>query len=95
MKKDLCLVLMCILVASCATGYHYNFSLLSVDRPQAAAAHSGPLIIEQTADSTAMRYRFRDSLIEGTLSINMEQFELCEEQDGLFNTDRLGKSGLH
>jgi hypothetical protein len=75
MKKYLFLLSAFMIVASCTTGYHYNFSLLSLDRPVAATGKYGPVKVEKIPDSLVARYWFSDSLVDGTFSINTEQFE--------------------
>jgi hypothetical protein len=76
MKRKMFWIIAVVFITSCATAYHYNYSLLSVERPPAASEKYGPAKIEQVADSLVARYRFGDSLIEVVLSINTEQFEL-------------------
>jgi hypothetical protein len=75
MKKHLFCMSACMIMASCATSYHYDFSLLSLDRPAAAVEKYGPAKVEKIPDSLVARYRFSDSLVDGTFSINAEQFE--------------------
>jgi hypothetical protein len=65
-----------IAVVSCATSYHYNFSLLAVDRPNIASEKYGPVKIEKEGDGSVAAYRFSDSLVDILVSINSEQIEL-------------------
>lgn len=76
MKKLVLYISVCMIVASCATGYHYSFSLLSVDRPSHASEKYGPAKIGKVADSVTSRYRFSDSCVDVVFSINTEQFEV-------------------
>jgi hypothetical protein len=76
MKKPVLFISVCLVVASCATLYHYNFSLLAVDRPKTASEKYGPEMIEKIADSVTSRYRFSDSCVDVVFSINTEQFEV-------------------
>jgi hypothetical protein len=77
LKPLICCLAIIIALASCATSYHYNFSLFSVDRPNIASEKYGPVKIEKDGDnSVAARYRFSDSLVEILFSINSEQIEL-------------------
>jgi hypothetical protein len=64
----------CIVLSSCAAFYHYNFSLLAVSRPKAAAEKYGQVCI-QSVDSVVSKYRAQDSLVDIVFSLNAEQIE--------------------
>jgi hypothetical protein len=76
MKQKIFCVAAGVFIMSCATAYHYDFSLLSVERPPRASEQYGPVKIEKDADSLTARYRFSDSLVAGVFSINAERFEI-------------------
>lgn len=75
-KKFVLYTSACMIVFSCATAYHYSFSLLSVDRPPRASEKFGPAKIEKIADSVTSRYLFSDSCVDVVFSINTNQIEV-------------------
>jgi len=55
--------------------YHYNFSLLTVDRPKSASEKFGQVSIQRIADTATSRYRAEDSLVAVEFSLGTEQIE--------------------
>jgi hypothetical protein len=76
MRKQLLLIAGIIpIILSCAISYHYDFSLLSVDRTKPAAEKYGPARIEKDTTGGAIRYRFSDSCVAVLFTISTEQVE--------------------
>jgi hypothetical protein len=69
MKKVVFLSLV-VLFASCAGGYHYNFSLLDAQRQGIAPESASPVASVKVPDTTTTRYKITDSLVDVVLSIS-------------------------
>jgi hypothetical protein len=58
---------------SCMASYHYSFFLRAVDRPKATSEKYGPVQIEKSPDSTAVR--ISDSCVDVLVTITTNQVE--------------------